>query len=350
MNWAAMLLSDSSACLRYRVLRELLNCAEDDPEVEELRLMRHSDPLVTGLLTLQEKDGSWRAGVLGDPFGAGFLQATGLALARLAFLGFDQGHPAVQRGAQFLFSQQQADGAWPLLRDGVGDGVGEEGYSMMPLQTAYPLRGLAACGYANDPRCERAYDWLLAQRLPDGAWPTGIAGGGVYGYVAGYRRLAHSRWGCRSNTTGALACLAQHPIRRSSPEARRALDLLLGRETRERQALGFEAARLVGAEAARGFISFFARFDLAFILYLCWQMGATQEDGRVAGMIDFVADAQGPYGLWEYPSRPQASRWVTLDLLRTLNGLDKISQSSSGWLSLEPRTPFQPYPKRTKRY
>ena len=118
---------------------------------------------------------------------------------------------------------------------------------------------------------ERAYDWLLAQRLPDGAWPTGIASG-VYGYVAGYRRLAHSRWGCRSNTTGALICLALHPQRRRSDAARRALDLLLGRETRDEASLGFEVARLVGAEPARGFLTFFARFDLAQVLWLCSQV------------------------------------------------------------------------------
>jgi hypothetical protein len=35
-------------------------------------------------------------------------------------------------------------------------------------------------GFAEDPRAEQAYAWLLAQRLPDGAWPTGIASG-TYG-------------------------------------------------------------------------------------------------------------------------------------------------------------------------
>ena len=38
-------------------------------------------------------------------------------------------------------------------------------------------RGLAAAGYAEDPRAERAYEWLLGQRLDDGAWPTGRASG-----------------------------------------------------------------------------------------------------------------------------------------------------------------------------
>jgi hypothetical protein len=171
--------------------------------------------------------------------------ATGLALARLGTLGFDHNHPMVER-CDYLFKQQREDGAWELHRschlDGVAGMPEEAGYSMIPLQTAFPLRGLSACGYSTDERCERAYDWLLAQCLPDGAWPTGIAAG-IFGFVGGYRRLAHSRWGCRSNTTGALICLAQHPGRAHGPEAKRALDHLLGRETREKQSVGYETAR-----------------------------------------------------------------------------------------------------------
>ena len=219
-----------------------------------------------------------------------------------------------------------------------------EGYSMIPLQTAFPLRGLAACGYATDPRAERAYEWLLAQRLPDGAWPTGIAAGN-YGGVGGYRRLPHSRWGCRSNTTGALLCLALHPNRRQSAEARRGLDLLLGRETREAHVFGYEVSRLLGAEPAGGGLTFFARYDLALVLSLCARIGASTEDARVAGLVRFAISLQGPYGLWEYPPQPQTARWVTYDVLDSL----RLLETSTDWLSLEPRTPFRAYPKSADR-
>jgi hypothetical protein len=343
-----LLLADPSSCLRWLALRELLGREEGDPEVRELLDLRNRDPLVADLISVQAPDGSWQAdGVLwqGDP-----LRATALAMIRLGYLGLGPEHPAVQRGAAYLFSGQREDGAWPLP----GGGGETEGYSMVPLQTAIPLRALAACGYATDPRTERGYEWLLAQRLPDGAWPTGIAGRsvpgavyrpstderGVYGYVAGYRRLAHSRWGCRSNTTGSLICLALHPTRRRGVEARRALDLLLGRETRERQPLGFEVARTVSVEPARGFLTFYARFDMALILDLCWRVGATWEDARVAELAEHVWSLRGAYGLWEYTPRPQASRWVSFDLYRSLSRLDEASD----WLSAEPRTPFRPYP------
>jgi hypothetical protein len=216
---------------------------------------------------------------------------------------------------------------------------------MVPLQTSIPLRALAACGYATDPRAEKAFEWLLRHRLEDGAWPTGIASG-VYGYVAGYRRLAHSRWGCRSNTTGALVCLSLHPTRRHGDVARRALDLLLGRETRERQSVGFEVARTIGAEPARGFTTFYARFDLALVLDLCWRVGASLEDRRVADLAMFVAGLCGPHGLWEYAPHPEASRWVTFDLARSLARLGVEGE----WIGVEPRTPFQPYPSRPRRY
>jgi hypothetical protein len=351
------------------VLTELLGRSDEDGEVQELAAMREQDPLIVHLLRAQAEDGSWAADGLhwqGDR-----LRATWLALMRLGYLGFgssgERAHPAVRRGAEYLLSQQLSDGAWPLpgnVEDsrqeasagrGMSAGQGaREGYSMMPLQTALPLRALAACGYAGDARVERAYDWLLGQRLPDGAWPTGKASG-VYGYVAGYRRLAHSRWGCRSNTTGSLICLALHPQRRTGPEARRALDLLLGRETRERQPLGFEVARLAGGEPVRGFLTFFARFDLALVLDLCWRIGASLEDERVSDLAGYVWGQQGAYGMWEYTPRPQLSCWVTFDLLRSLSRLnaDGYAAPGSGWQSAEPRTPFQPYPvgrARTRRY
>ena len=344
MTWAPLLLADPSVCLRRLVLRELFQRPDSDPEVRELGDFRKSDPLVTSLLKLQRPDGSWGSGEIGAKGGVGHLQATALALSRLGYLGFDGKYPTVREAANFLFSRQRKDGAWSLPKER-DDAEEEGGYTMVPLQTALPLRGLVSCGYAADPRCERAYDWLLKQRLEDGAWPTGIAAGN-YGYVAGYRKMPHSRWGCRSNTTGVLACLALHPERRSGAEARRALDLLLGRETHDRHALGYEIARLTGAETARGFFTFFARFDAVQILDFCWRIGATSEDERVADLIDFVQEQQGDFGLWEYSSQPQASRWITFDLLRSLARLD----DTGDWLSMEPRTPFQTYPRKRRRY
>jgi len=343
LTWVPLLLTDPSPNLHMLVLRELLHRGAEDPEIVELRGIREEDPLVRPLLDLQEADGSWKG--LGDPGSriVGARRATIYALARLGYLGFGKDHPAVRRGAEYLFSLQRDDGSWEI--QGYGEGTEEKGYSMIPLQTALPLRGLAACGFATDPRSERAYDWLLKHRLPDGAWPSGMASGS-YGGVGGYRRIPHSRWGCRSNTTGALVCLSLHPKRRRGAEARRGLDLLLGRETKERQPMGFEVARLLGAERIGGIFTHYARFDLAQMLDLCWRLGASAEDERVAAMIDFVKGAQGPYGLWDYVPSHQITRWVSFDLLRSLSQIDQ----EGDWISSEPRTPFRAYGKKIHRF
>lgn len=340
--WVALLLADPSPALRRLVLRDLLDCPPEDPEVQELSALAMQDPLVTGLLAGQKPDGSLDPAAMPGNYPGGNVQATACALLRMGYLGLDAGHPQVANAATYLFSQQQTDGSFPLAETYEAE-EGEVG--IMPLQAALPLAGLAACGYAEDPRSEQGYEWLLAQRLEDGAWPTGWMKGNLRG-VAGYRRLPHSRWGCRANTTAALLSLALHPRRRASEAARRGLDLLLGRETRDRQHLGFEMARLVGMEPGSGYLTYFARFDPALVLRLCAYIGATTEDMRIADLADFILGQQGPYGLWAYPRRPQAARWVSFDLLCSLSRID----TEGDWVGLEPRTPFQAYGRKQRRY
>ena len=65
-----------------------------------------------------------------------------LALMRLGYLGFGPEHPAVARGATYLFSCRRDDGAWGPPRS-TQESDDNEGYSMVPLQTALPLRALA---------------------------------------------------------------------------------------------------------------------------------------------------------------------------------------------------------------
>ena len=137
-----------------------------------------------------------------------------------------------------------------------------------------------------------------------------------------------------------------NPERCSSHIAKRGLDLLLAHEHHQAHNLGFEVARIIGAEQTSGFFTYFQKYDVGQMLDLCWRIGASTADSRVADHVAFVIKLQGPYGPWEYPRYPEVSRWVTFDLLRSLSRLD----SQTDWLSLEPRTPFQSYPKRARRF
>ena len=348
MTWAPLLLADPSPSLRLLVMRDLLNLPETDDEIQELKGFQDTDPFITRILDLQNDDGSFRGGEGGGGI-LGEIRLTAQALMGLGYLGLALDHPAVMRGVEYIFTDQQSDGSFPLVIQGAvldGGMIDQDvKYHMIPLQTALPLLGLAWAGYATDPRAEKAYDWLLSEELSHGGWPSGRHAD-EYVFAGGYRRLAHSKFGCRTNTTAAVSALALHPTRRMSQPARRGLDLLLAHEHRQTSALGFEVARIIGVEPPRGAFTYFKRYDVAQILDLSWRVGASLEDPRVVENVELVKGLQGAYGIWEYARHPEVSRWITFDLLRSLSKLDQ----ETDWFSMEPRTPFQAYPKKPKRF
>jgi len=332
IDTVALLLADRSPSLRFRALVEVDGVPPGDPEVDALAAQIGSSGEVERIVASTAPD----------------LVQLSFALCRLDFLGFTRGHPAVDELAERIFAKQKKDGSWPAEWWGSADRKSkvptDEGYQWRPLQVALPLRGLATVGYATDPRAERAYEWLLAHRFEDGSWPYGQAGVQKAGNVVGYRRLPRSE-GCRATTTGALACLARHPERRTSDDARRAMDLLLQRETREEWALGAEVARLAGAERARGFATFYARHDLAFMLDLSSRVGVSKDDARVADLVTFLDSRRSAHGLWDHPTHPQLTRWLTLDILSSLKRLE-----SGDFVGRDLRAQFRPYPKKRRRY
>ena len=346
MTWIPLLLTDPSPNLRLLILKELLNRPEEDEEVQELLYLQERDPIVESLINTQLTDGSWSSvDLTGKVSKTGNLQATSQALVRLGYLRFKKDHRIVKKASDYIFSKQEEDGSWPIPTTRKGPFEEIWGYDMIPLQVATPLEGLAACGYSTDKRVEKAYDWLMEQRLDDGTWSTGTASG-VYGGVGGYRRIPHSRWGCRSSTIAVLNCLSYHPKRSKSSVAKRALDLILGCESKQKNLLGFVISRLIGLEESRGWRTYYPRMDAAHILSLCWKIGASLDDERISELVDFVKGEQGEYGLWGCSIHPQASRWLTFDLLHSLSNLEE----STDWISAEPRTPFQEYPKKMKRF
>lgn len=324
----SLLLGDPSPSLRWRTAVELDGAAEDDAEVRAWRAEVDHDDEIAVLITRLAAAGA-------DTREAGYL------LCRLAYLGYRG--PALEAGVEALFARQHGDGSWSETR------AGEDGARFVTVQTAVPLRGIAAAGWATDPRAERAYTWLLGVRLRDGSWPAGPKGDLGEGDPPvppekEYRRLTRGL-GCRSATTGAVACLALHPERRRSAEARVGVDHLLARETRDDAALGWEVARLTGLERAQGQVTFYATFDLAFLLDLVSRCGVSAADRRVRDLIGHLESLRGPYGLWQHPTHPQLSGWLTFDLESSLRRL-----GDGDWIGNEEPAAFTPYRRGPRRH
>lgn len=324
----ALLLGDPSPALRWRTAVELDGADEDDAEVAAWRAERDHGEEIGDLITGLEAAGA-------DVRKAGYL------LCRLAYLGYRG--PALADGAEMIFARQRGDGSWSDAPPGA------DGPRFVTMRTVVPLRGIAAAGYATDPRAERAYAWLLKVRLPDGSWPAGPKGDLGEGNrpvppEMEYRRLTRGL-GCRSATTGAVACLALHPERRRSDEARIGVDHLLARETRDDATLGWEVARLVGLERALGQVTFYATFDLAFLLDLASRCGVSAADRRVRELVGHLESLRGPYGLWQHPTHPQLSGWLTFDLESSLRRL-----GDGDWVGNEEPATFTPYRRGARRH
>jgi hypothetical protein len=317
MNLTSLLFGDPSASLRWRTAVEIEGAPDDDEEVMAWRTEIDRSEDVRELLD--------QLAAARQPMAVGYL------LCRLAYLGHRG--PELATAADALFALQQKDGSWARPTDDKRPGdkparsraSGADGPRFVTMHTVVPLRGIAAAGFASDDRAERAYDWLISERLPDGSWPSGPKGdlGGRNQPVQPereYRQLPRGE-GCRSATAGAVACLALHPQRRTSDVARIGVDHLLARETRDEATIGWELSRLVGLERALGQLTFYIPFDLAFLLDLASRCGVSVEDRRVRELVDYLETLRGPYGLWQHHAHPQLSRWLTFDLTRSLRRL-----------------------------
>jgi hypothetical protein len=350
---AALLLGDPSPSLRWRAAVELDGAPEDDAEVVAWRAEIDGSPSVRELLARLELAGS-------NPQAAGYL------LCQLAYLGYRG--PALAAGAERIFALQDADGSWPLWwanddeperqarpkrrRGQPPPALAREvSYRFVTMQTLLPLRGVAAAGFATDPRAERAYEWVLDQRLVDGSW-TGShkADLGRDGQSSledpDYRKLTRGQ-GCRSATTGAVACFALHPERCRSEAARIGADHLLARETRDEATIGWEVSRLVGLARAGGRFTFYVTFDLAFLLDLASRCGVSAEERRVRELVSYLTSLRGPYGLWQHPAHPQLSRWLTFDLECSLR---RLADGDGDWVGNEEPATFTPYQRPRRRY
>lgn len=334
----SLLLTNPSACLRYKVMASMKE--KEIEEFAQLETERRNDPILKSLLDLQNSDGSFR--INNRTATSSIIQATSVTLTKLSFLGFDETMPEIQRAVEFLLSVQQADGSWEYEDFDSEDG---ETYDMVPLQTAFPLWGLSSVGYAMHPKLKKSYDWLLSKQLPDGAWPVGTASGN-FGYIAGYRKLPNSKWGCRVNTTCALLALANHQVLNKDIRILNALDVLLGRRTIEKHSMGINVARCIGVEKSAGFFSYFAQHDIALILSIIARIGAGLQDTRIKNIVDTVNSFQNEFGLLNYESSPIVTHWLTHDIMMSLKEIN----FNDIWISKNPDYSLKSYGQIKIRY
>jgi hypothetical protein len=65
----------------------------------------------------------------------------------------------------------------------------------------------------------------------------------------------------------------------------------------------------------------------------------------VRDLVAYLETLRGPYGLWQHPTHPQLSGWLTFDLESSLRRL-----GNGDWIGNEEKATFTPYRRGPRRY
>src|SRR4030042_4969468 len=162
------LLQDDEPSLKWRTLRELLDCDNNLPEVIQAKSAILQSTPVRALLDKMHPDGYWlqqnpRTKIfVGDGALYGSFATTHFCLAYLAELGLDRNHPQVEKAAHRYLSLQNPDGDWL------------NHYSCI---LGYNIRTFVMLGYRDDTRIKQSIELMLQTVREDGgylcAWHEG---------------------------------------------------------------------------------------------------------------------------------------------------------------------------------
>jgi hypothetical protein len=281
------MLSSDNAAISYFARRDLLG-----EDVEPIDLI-WGLPAVGKLLRKQSPDGSWRhrgkRSAAYPPHHHELMETFKRFRLLVERYQLTREHPAAERAAEYIFSCQTGD----------GDIRGMIGNQYATYYTGAIMAHLIRAGYAEDPRIERGFEWLLSMRQDDGGWTVPIlthkldrkTSHRLTSEEAEPLEADRSKPFSHNWTDMVLRAFAAHPRLRVSPEARGAGELLKSRFFKPDVYSSYKAA------------SYWVRFafwwpNLLTSLDSLSRMGFTKDDPDVRAALDWFVENQEPDGLW----------------------------------------------------
>jgi hypothetical protein len=237
--------------------------------------------------------------------------------------GFTREHPQAQKASEFLFSCQTEE----------GDIRGILANQYATYYTGAIMSLLIQARYANDPRIEKGFRWLLAMRQDDGGWSIPLITHKFDRQTLYYLTSQHAEpvppdrsKPFSHNWTGMVVrSFAAHTEHRKSEAAHAAARLLVSRF--------FQPDRYTSYKAA----SYWVRFEYPFwwknlvaALDSVSLIGLTKHDDQIRKAVDWLIDHQEEDGLWresytkpdvretETARKRDTRRWVSLAICRVL--------------------------------
>ena len=123
------------------------------------------DRAVAYLLAEQEADGTWYG-----RWGVNLTYGTGAVLPGLEAVGFDMASSPVRRAVEWLVRHQNEDGGWGEKIEGYYDAAWRGRGPSTASQTGWAVMALLAAESAGHPAIQRGIDYLLRTQRADGGW------------------------------------------------------------------------------------------------------------------------------------------------------------------------------------
>ncbi|SDY57913.1 squalene-hopene/tetraprenyl-beta-curcumene cyclase [Nitrosomonas halophila] len=118
------------------------------------------------LFSEQEANGAWFG-----RWGSNYIYGTWSVLEALRLARIDTNHAAIRRAVQWLTSVQRSDGGWGESNDSYLDPqLAGQAVASTSFQTAWALLGLMAAGETDSPAVRRGIDYLLRTQTSAGIW------------------------------------------------------------------------------------------------------------------------------------------------------------------------------------
>ena len=287
------LLEPQNPSARYLTLRHLLDSGEPDSQVTEARAAIQTWPPVREILALMDPLDFW--GRADRPFYGGAV-GTHATLTLLAELGMPR-TPQLEAACENLFEHGQHESGG-FTYDGTPGRI-------LLCYTGSAIRTLLHFGYRDDPRLERAFDYLVTRSATPG------------GLTCPYADGEECQWGI----TKALAALAELSDADRTPDRMRTVEILADAvldhefdfEGRDARWLNFGFPLDYQSDLVE-LCDVLARLDYCL-------------DPRLRRLLDIVLAAQTAEGRWikqygtralQVEERGQPSKWITIRALRAL--------------------------------
>jgi hypothetical protein len=318
----APLLSSGNDAIRYFARRDLVG-----EQVDPIQYIWQL-PDVQHILRKQLANGAWpRSGENKHPaINYQLIETWRYFRFLVEQYGFTRQHPQTEKAAEFLFACQTPD----------GDIRGFLANQYATYYTGAIMALLIQAGYADDPRIEKGFQWLLRMRQDDQGWTVPLITHKLdratqYRLTSEYAEpLEPDRSKPFShNWTGmVLRAFAVHPTYRNSEAAKIAANLLKSRFFQPDSYTSYQKA------------SYWVRFEYPFwwnnlvaALDTLSLIGYSRDDDQITQALNWLVEHQEEDGLWKASyAKPQGEEkatakvremklWVSLAICRVFKRL-----------------------------